>query len=334
MLSTLITEIEALAAFVKKDVRTRTTYKLNLSLSFLNTLMAALTWSFLGQNAHLGSALAPYGGSFISYLIVGMAFNEYMMESLKAVQKSINPSELEEILVSPVKIRVFILGNALWGYTFHTINILIYFALGTLVFGVTFDSINPVGVVITLILGIAVMFSFSLLASGILIVWKQGDVVQWFLGAMSSLFAGVYFPITILPDQLQTISWILPQTYFFELIRLALNGHQLIELQVNMIPLGSAILLAFGLAASVLLLFGSTGSSLVNRKRNTRFVLLGAIVVMIFATLLVLTGAVEISIHPLLLTLAAYALAMLPIGYMVFKKGLAVSKKRGTLSHI
>jgi ABC-2 type transport system permease protein len=331
----MITDFEALAAFVKKDVLTRTTYKLNLSLSFLNTLMAALTWSFLGQNAQLGSALAPYGGSFISYLIVGMAFNEYMMESLKAVQKSINPSELEEILASPVKLRVFIFGNALWGYTFHTINILIYFSLGILVFGLTFDSIDPVGVIITLTLGIAVMFSFSLLASGILIVWKQGDIVQWLLGAMSSLFAGVYFPITILPAQLQTISWILPQTYFFELIRLALGGHQLIGLQINAIPLDGVILLVFGLVASMaLFLFGLTGSSSMVRKRNNKFFLSGVIVATIFTMFLLIAEIVEISIHPLLFTLAAYALVMLPIGYMVFKKGLAVSKKRGSLSHV
>lgn len=333
-MSTLITELEALVAFVKKDILTRVTYKLNLSLSFLNTLIAALIWSFLGQNAQLGAALAPYGGSFITYLIVGMAFNEYMIESLKAVQKSVNPSELEEILAYPVKLRVFIFGNALWGYTFHTINILIYFSLGFLAFGVTFGDVEPVGAAITLALGIIVMFSFSLLASGILIVWKQGDVVQWLLGAMSSLFADVYFPITILPAQLQAISWALPQTYFFEMIRLALNGNHLIEIQVNTIPTYGVILFAFGLVTSALLfLFGSTGSLSMRKKRSNKIFLSGGIVAMIFATLLVLS-VVEISVHPLLLTLSLYALVMLPIGYLVFRKGLAVSKKRGTLSHV
>ncbi|HEV2193852.1 MAG TPA: ABC transporter permease [Nitrosopumilaceae archaeon] len=333
MFSTLITELGALTAFIKKDVRSRVIYKINLSLNFLNTLVAALTWSLLGQNAQLGSALAPYGGSFISYLLVGMAFNEYMMESLKAVQKSINPSELEEILAYPVRLRVFIFGNVLWGYTFHTINVLIYFSLGILVFGVTFNAVDPVGAIITLVLGIAVMFSFSLLASGILIVLKQGDIVQWLIGALSMLFAGVYFPIKLLPSQLQTISWILPQTYFFELMRLALKGHQLIKLQMNTITLDNAMLLAFGFAAIILLLlFGAAVSSSMGRKRNNKFFMSGVLVATIFATLL-LTGIVSVSVHPLLLSLAVYALAMLPIGYIVFKKGLAVSKKRGTLSH-
>lgn len=334
MRSTVMTELGTLAAFVKKDVRSRVTYRLNLTLSFLNTLMAALTWSLLGQNAQLSASLAPYGGSFIAYLIVGLAFNEYMIESLKAVQKSIHPSELEEILASPVKLRVFLVGNTLWGYAFHTINIVIYFSLGILVFGVTFGAVDYVGAIVTLVLGIVVMFSFSLVASGILVISKQGDIVQWLLGAMSGLFAGVYFPITLLPTQVQTISWILPQTYFFELIRLALNGQPLIEFQVNAIPLGNLIFLALGPAVGILLiLFGSALSPSIKRKRGNRFLISGVLGIAIFATALVVTGMVEISVHPLLLTLAIYAVAMLPFGYFVFTRGLAVSKRRGTLSH-
>lgn len=333
MFTTLITELDALAAFVKKDVRSRITYKLNLSLSFLNTLVAAMTWAILGQNAELGAALAPYGGSFITYLIVGMAFNEYMIESLKAVQKSVTRSELEGILASPIKLRTFIFGNVLWGYAFHTINILIYFSIGIFVFGITFGSVDYVGALVTLVLGIVVMFSFSLLASGILIVTKQGDVIQWVLGALSGLFAGVYFPIALLPEKMQAISWILPQTYFFELIRMALNGERLIEFQLNTISPWSIVLIAFGFVVSVMLILLGRASTQMKKKRNSTLLLSG-MVAATFLTILLGVVIVGISVHPLMTTLALYALVMMPIGYLVFKKGLALSKKKGTLSHI
>src|SRR5436853_3002920 len=225
------TGLGSMFAVVRRDLRAKRTYKLGMTLGMLNTLMAALTYAFLGQNAQL-PGLAK-GVSFVTFLIVGVAFNEFMIESLKAVQKSISPSELEEILSLPVRLRVFVVGNVLWGYIWHGINALAYLTVGILFFGVTFGAVDYGGAVITLVLGIALMLSFSLLASGVLLVTKQGDLVQWVIGALGALFSGVYFPIALLPTSLQSVSWFLPQTYFLALIREALSGHQLIKVVVG-----------------------------------------------------------------------------------------------------
>jgi choline-glycine betaine transporter len=47
-----------------------------------------------------------------------------------------------------------------------------------------------------------------------------------------------------------------------------------------------------------------------------------------------LSGIVTISVHQLLVKLLVYALVMLPLGYLAFRKGLNATKIRGTLYHV
>jgi ABC-2 type transport system permease protein len=329
--------LSSVLAFVRRDMRAKRTYKLGMTLGILNTLLAALTYAFLGQNAQL-PGLAK-GVSFVTYLIIGVAFNEFMIESLKAVQKSVSPSELEEVLSLPVRLRVFVVGNVLWGYIWHGINALVYLSVGIVFFGVTFGAVDYGGAAVTLVLGIAVMLSFSLLASGILIVTKQGDIIQWVIGALGTLFSGVYFPIALLPAPLQPVSWFLPQTYFLALIREALSGHQLIKMEVVPGYAGSVVLFGLGFAAmflSVLAAYAVLSSGRFEKKGNptVAFVLLGFLPATTLVSVPVLSGIVTISVHVLLVKLLVYAAAMIPLGYLAFRRGLNVSRTRGTLSHV
>jgi ABC-2 type transport system permease protein len=324
-------------AFVRRDMRAKRTYKLGMTLGILNTLLAALTYAFLGQNAQL-PGLAK-GVSFVTFLIVGVAFNEFMIESLKAVQKSVSPSELEEILSLPVRLRVFVVGNVLWGYLWHGINALAYLSVGILFFGVTFGAVDYAGAGITLVFGIALMLSFSLLASGVLLVTKQGDIVQWVIGALGALFSGVYFPIALLPTPLQSVSWFLPQTYFLALIRESLSGHQLVKVEIGPGSTGNALM--FGLFLAVILLSVLAAYAILyagqrERERNpaVAFLMLGLVPATTLLSVPILSGFVTISVHRLLVNLLVYAMIMLPLGYLAFRRGLRATKSRGTLYHV
>jgi ABC-2 type transport system permease protein len=324
-------------AFVRRDMRAKRTYKLGMTLGILNTLLAALTYAFLGQNAQL-PGLAK-GVSFVTFLIVGVAFNEFMIESLKAVQKSVSPSELEEILSLPVRLRVFVVGNVLWGYLWHGINALAYLSVGILFFGVTFGAVDYAGAGITLVFGIALMLSFSLLASGVLLVTKQGDIVQWVIGALGALFSGVYFPIALLPTPLQSVSWFLPQTYFLALIRESLSGHQLVKVEIGAGSTGNALMFGLFLAGILLSVLAAYAVLYAGRRETERnpavaFLMLGLVPATTLLSVPILSGFVTISVHRLLVNLLVYAMIMLPLGYLAFRRGLRATKSRGTLYHV
>ena len=93
---TLLQELDKIYFFMKRDIRSFSTYKTNIILSVLSALFGALSYAFLGSNAQMQSVLNSYHIDFTTYLIIGIAFNTYLSQSLTLVQKTINPWSLED----------------------------------------------------------------------------------------------------------------------------------------------------------------------------------------------------------------------------------------------
>jgi ABC-2 type transport system permease protein len=208
---------------MKRDMLSFSTYKTNIVLSVLSALFGALSYAFLGANASMQSVLQLYDMSLTTYLVIGIAFNTYLAQSLTLVQKTINPWALEEVLVSPTRLTTFIVGSSLWGFIWSTGVIAIYLAVGVLAFGVVL-SVNLVGTLLVLTLGISTFVGFSMIGAGILILTKQGDPVTTLITIATGLFGNVLFPPQVMPVQLQIIAYFVPQYYFFTCIRLMLTG--------------------------------------------------------------------------------------------------------------
>ena len=99
----------------------------------------------------------------------------------------------------------------------------IYLLLGVYAFGIVL-SINIVGTLIVLALGIGTFVGFSMIGSGILILTKQGDPITALITIATSLFGNVLFPPSVLPPLLQIIAYVTPPYYFFTCIRHVLLG--------------------------------------------------------------------------------------------------------------
>ena len=242
-------EIEKIYYFMKRDVIQFSTYKTNMVLMVLSALFGALSYAFLGANASMQSVLEMYNMSLTTYLLIGIAFNTYLAQSLTLIQKTINPWALEEVLVSPTRLTTFIIGSSLWGFIWSTGVIAIYLAVGVLAFGVVL-SVNVAGTVLVLALGIGTFIGFSMIGAGILIVTKQGDPVTTLITIATGLFGNVLFPPQVMPAQLQIISYFVPQYYFFTAIRLMLTGWsiEMILPQILMLGLMCAVILPLGYA--------------------------------------------------------------------------------------
>jgi ABC-type multidrug transport system permease subunit len=240
-------EVEKIYYFIKRDITSFTTYKTNMTLMILAALFGALSYAFLGSNATMQSVLKMYHISFKDYLVIGVAFSTYISQAITLVQATATPWQLEEVLVSPTNLATFIIGSSAWGFIWSTIVVVIYLAVGTLAFGVVL-SVNLVGTVLTLALGIGTLVGFSMIGAGILIVVKQGDIVTWLMGILTSVFGNVLFPPQVMPYPLQVISYFIPQYYFFTCIRLMMIGRSIQTILPDLLTLTlmCAIILPLG----------------------------------------------------------------------------------------
>ena len=142
----LTQELDKIYYFMKRDIISFSTYKTNILLSVVSALFGALSYAFWGANASMPS-VQNLGMPVVTYLLIGLAFNTYLSQSLTLVQRTINPWSLEEVLVSPTGLVTFIVGSSLWGFIWSTLVIVIYLSVGVFAFGVIL-SVNIIGTII------------------------------------------------------------------------------------------------------------------------------------------------------------------------------------------
>lgn len=236
-------------AFLKRDVSTALSYRLSFFLRIFGIFFSVASFYFLSRlfGEAMVSQLEQYGGDYFSFVLIGLAFTGYLGLSLSNFSSSIRQGQmtgtLEIMLMSPTRLSVILLSSSLWSYLETTFNVLMYMIVGALVFGFSVSEANFLTAFVVLVLSVASFSGFGILSAAIVLVVKQGDPIAWLMGGASSLLAGVYYPITVLPDWLTPISHIIPLTYALDAMRLAmLKGYTLYEVRID-----ALVLLAFAL---------------------------------------------------------------------------------------
>jgi len=103
-----------------------------------------------------------------------------------------------------------------------------------------------------LILTILAFSSLGIISASFIMVFKRGNPLNWIIDSSFTLLEGVLFPITILPDWLQKISYLLPITYSLRAIRHALlqsYSFQALSFDILMLVLFSVVLLPLSIYA-------------------------------------------------------------------------------------
>jgi ABC-2 type transport system permease protein len=241
-------------AFLRRDFSIALSYRLGFILQIGGIFFGVASFYFLSRL--FGNALVPqldqYGGDYFSFVLIGLAFNGYLGLSLSSFASSIREGQmtgtLEIMLLSPTRLSAILFSSSLWDYLLTTINVVVYLLFGALVFGFNLSQANYLTAFVVLILSVTSFSGIGILSAAIVLVVKKGDPIAWIFGGVSTLLAGVYYPITVLPDWLTPLSHALPMTYSLDAMRLAmLRGYSLFEVRNDIL-----ILLGFTLVLTPL----------------------------------------------------------------------------------
>lgn len=232
------------AAFLKRDLSQALSYRLSFLMQLGSIFFSMAIFYFLAQL--FGGAVAPelevYGGDYFSFVLIGLAFTGFLGLSLSNFAQSIREGQmmgtLEIMLLSPTRLSAILLASSLWAYVLTTLRVVVYLLVGALVFGASLGQANAVTALLVMVLSIASFSGIGILSAALVLMVKKGDPVAWALGSMSSLLAGVYYPVSVLPDWLEPLSRILPLTYALDAMRLAmLQGYSIYELRFDILVL-------------------------------------------------------------------------------------------------
>lgn len=242
-------------AFLKRDLSQDLSYRLSFLLQLGNIFFSVAIFYFMTRL--FGGAMAPnlenYGGDYFSFVLIGLAFTGFLGLSLSNFAQSIREGQmmgtLEIMLLSPTRLSTILLSSSLWSYLLATIRVVAYLLVGALIFGASLGKANIVAAVLVMLMSIASFSGIGILSAAVVLLAKKGDPVAWLFGGASSLLAGVYYPISVLPNWLEPLSRVLPLTYALDAMRLAmLQGYSIYELRFDLLVLSGFSLILTPLA--------------------------------------------------------------------------------------
>jgi ABC-2 type transport system permease protein len=167
-----------------------------------------------------------------AYIFLGNAFYQYVGAVMAGISWAVIDDRehyrtLKYIYVAPLSIPSYLLGRGVARFITGSISVLV-----TVLFGVIFLQI-PIDLALvdwplflaSLFLGIVMLAMMGLMLAGVTLlivnhVWFIGEAVA---GALY-LFSGAIFPLEVLPISIRWLGYVMPITYWLELIRRALVG--------------------------------------------------------------------------------------------------------------
>lgn len=244
-------EVAKLAAFMRRDFLIAWSYRTAFFADMGSLLFQAVTFLLIGKMVN-PDVLPIYGGSHASYLefvAVGLLLNAVVELGLSRVAQSIRQEQLfgtlESVLLTPTAIATIQTGSVIYPMIYipiRTVLLLTFIAVG---FGVHFSAAGMLPSAALLIVFLPFVWGLGIIGAASMLTFRRGGLGINFVSSLLVLGSGAFFPLTLLPHWVQTLSSFNPIARTVESIRVALIGGS---------TAGMATTIGFDLLASSLVL--------------------------------------------------------------------------------
>lgn len=125
---------------------------------------------------------------------------------------------------SPLKVSEYVVGLVMTSILTSIIGLAAMLVLASGIFGL---SLLDYGLALAPFIAILFLFGIALGIVGTALVLRLGPASEWFVWPIPALlapFAGVFYPLSVLPEWMQGFARIIPPSYVFESARSIVSG--------------------------------------------------------------------------------------------------------------
>lgn len=249
--------LRTFSAFFLRDFRQTLSYRFAFVLDLASVVFSAATFYFLAKLFAAGSpeALAPYGGDYFPFVLIGLAFSTYQTIGLTSFSQSLRQEQyigtLESVLVTPLRVSTFLAGSALWDFAYASLEIVFYFLIAFLAFGLLLPNAAVLPALAAVALTLVTFMGLGILAAAFILRYKKGNPVAFIIATASELLGGVYFPVEILPGWMKAVSQWVPMTHALKALRgTLLAGESFREIAPHLFYLSAFTLIVWPLGVA------------------------------------------------------------------------------------
>ena len=223
--------LRKLVMLFRRDLAIARSYRAAFILEFFYALFGAASFYFLSKfidSPQLQRSL-PQGTTYFSFVLVGIAFFDYLSVALHTFDESLQNARqngtLENLLVTQTSLPLILAGSSLYPFVLLSLRTTIYLGWGAALFGFPLRDANWLGAICMLAASVLAFSGLGILSASYLLVFKRGNPVNWAVLGVSSVVGGMMYPVSVLPVWLQYLARLVPVTYSLEGMRAALLGH-------------------------------------------------------------------------------------------------------------
>jgi ABC-2 type transport system permease protein len=216
--------------FIKRDFLMLFTYRFAMVFNYAQLIMNLFFFVLLASmfEKRMLDILAPYGGDYISYILIGSVGWGYLWSAMGAasgsIQQEMMQGTFEPIFLTPTSPYTIVLAYTVWGLLMGTFSMLTFISIGIFVFNIELTG-NVLLAFGLMGLSVLMMMGFGLMVAGINIFLKQIGSFVMVVQAVSLFLCGVYFPLEVLPVFIRPVARILPFYYSITGLRIALSDN-------------------------------------------------------------------------------------------------------------
>ncbi|OJT24380.1 ABC transporter [Archangium sp. Cb G35] len=205
-------------------------------------------WGFMSR--YLNSVTAP-GLDFVPALLGAVLLWDFLTRVMQGVTmaffEDVWSRNFLNVFATPLSITEYVGGLVLSSIATSSIGLLVMLLVAGAAFGL---SLFTYGLMLVPFLLVLFLFGIALGIFGAAVVLRLGPSAEWFvwpIPAVVSPFAGVFYPLSTLPEWMRAVSHLLPPSYVFEGMRTIVAGGAFS---------GTSLLWGVGLAVLDILLAG------------------------------------------------------------------------------
>jgi ABC-2 type transport system permease protein len=185
--------LRKLAILFRRDLAVARSYRAAFVLELFYALFGAASFFFLSkfiESPQLEQSL-PQGTNYFSFVLVGLAFFDYMSVALHTFDESLQDARqngtLENLLVTQTSLPVILAGSSLYPFVLLSLRTTIYLGWGAALFGFPLRGANWPGAILILAESVLAFSGLGILSASYLLVFKRGNPVSWAVIGLSDL---------------------------------------------------------------------------------------------------------------------------------------------------
>ena len=271
-LTAAVGEAGKLPAFVRRDVLIALSHR-KAFLRDVAMLSSQLVVFWLVGRLVDPKTLPAYGGTQASYgayaaigIVLSLVVGRLLVKVATTVRREQLRGTLGTVLATPSALRTVQLGGVALDLLWLPLRMALFLTAAAVGLGLDFDVAGAPLVGVLLIALLPFVWGLGLICAAGILAFRSGIVTTGYVVLALGVASGAYFPLSLLPDWLESIGRLNPLARTLESMREALLGglgwHGLGTDLLALLPMSVALLLAGAAAFSLAVVHGRRNGTL------------------------------------------------------------------------